>query len=143
MKQSSKKSLGYALSQMTRIWNQRFADILRAEGYYNLKPSFCAIFFPLFDNDGQSAAELARNTKMTKQTISIYVQELRQRGYIKVLRDTQDKRVQRIFLTAKGTLLRKVFASANTSISKEVCKSLSDAESSQLSSLLEKCFLGR
>ena len=143
MKQTPQKSLGYALSQITRIWNQRFIEILRAEGYYNLKPSFCAVFFPLFDNDGQSAAELARNTKMTKQTMSIYVRELRQRGYIKVLRDDQDKRVQRVILTAKGAMLQKVFASAGTAISKEVCRHLNTAESSQLSVILEKCFNGK
>lgn len=140
MKQIPKKSLGYALSQITRIWNQRFMDILRSKGYYNLKPSFCAVFFPLFENDGQSAAELARTTKMTKQTMSIYVKELRQRGYIKLTPNDQDKRTHRIFLTAKGSMLRKIFESTNATLSREVCKQLSEKESTQLSNLLEKCF---
>jgi DNA-binding MarR family transcriptional regulator len=141
MKSSSQKSLGYALSQVTRVWNQRFMDILRAKGYYNLKPSFCAVFFPLFEDDGQSAAELARTTKMTKQTMSTYVQELRQRGYIRLVRDAQDKRVYRIFLTAKGSMLQKVFESANITISKELYGHLHANDSIQLSALLEKCFI--
>lgn len=140
MKQNPQKSLGYALSQITRVWNQRFMDILRAQGYYNLKPSFCSVFFPLFENDGQSASELARATKITKQTMSIYVRELRQRGYIKLVHDTEDKRVSRVFLTAKGALLQKVFAAASLTISKEICGHLQTSESAQLSSLLEKCF---
>jgi DNA-binding MarR family transcriptional regulator len=140
MQKQNQKSLGYALSQITRIWNQHFVDILRAKGYYNLKPSFCAVFFPLFENDGQSASELARITKMTKQTMSIYVRELRQRGYIKIIRDTKDKRVHRIFLTIKGSMLQKVFESANSTISKEICSHLSASESTQLSIILEKCF---
>ena len=140
MKQNTKKSLGYALSQITRIWNQRFMEILRSKGYYNLKPSFCAVFFPLFENDGQSAAELARATKMTKQTMSIYVKELRQRGYIKLVTNEHDKRSYCIFLTAKGSMLRTVFETTNATLSKEVCKQLSGKESLQLSDLLEKCF---
>ena len=140
MKQNPQKSLGYALAQITRIWNQRFVEILRSKGYYNLKPSFCAVFFPLFENDGQSAADLARTTKITKQTMSIYVKELRQRGYIKIIIDTHDKRTHLIFLTAKGSLLRKTFETTNATLSKEICKQLSIKESVQLSDLLEKCF---
>ncbi|MDD5083886.1 MAG: helix-turn-helix domain-containing protein [Candidatus Moranbacteria bacterium] len=139
MKQKYQKSLGYALSQVTRVWNQRFMDILRSKGYYNLKPSFCAVFFPLFENDGQSASELARATKMTKQTIGIYVRELHQRGYIKLVNDARDKRVRRIFLTAKGSMLQKIFESTNLTLSKEICGHLHTNESLQLSMLLEKC----
>ena len=139
MYSNTKTTLGYSLAQITRIWNQRFIEKLRVQGYYNLKPSFCSVFVPLFENDGQSAAELARATRITKQTIGIYVGELQQRGYIKFVPDDKDKRIRRIFLTAKGSMLRNVFESANTAIGKEICSHLQGAESAQLSLLLGKC----
>ncbi len=140
MGHSSQKSLGYALSQLNRLWNQRFMEKLRAQGYYNLKPSFCVVFIPLFENDGQSASDLAREAKISKQTMSIYAHELRQRGYIKMVQDTTDKRVYRIFLTAKGSLLHKVFESTQHSISQELCGHLLASEAAELSRILEKCF---
>lgn len=114
-------------------------DILRSQGYYNLKPSFCAVFFPLFEDDGQSAANLARATGMTRQTMNIYVGELKRRGYIKVVRNAQDKRELHVFLTAKGAMLKKVFESVGLIISKEICGNLSQEEVRKLSDLLQKC----
>lgn len=138
METKNQHEIGYLLAQLTRIWNQKFIDILRSEGYYNLKPSFCSIFFPLFEQDGQSSAEILKSSKITKQTVSIYVSELRQRGYIKLVQDENDKRIRRIYLTAKGSMLKRVFESANKKIGKDLFRSINNQEVRSLSVILEK-----
>lgn len=140
MQSTHQKMLGYTLSRINRIWNQKFIHILNKKGYYNLKPSFFTIFIPLFENDGQSAAEITRSSNITKQTVSIYARELQTKGYVKYTKDTHDKRIQRLFLTAKGAMLQKVFDDASREISKKVCKQLNDKEILLLISLLQKCF---
>ncbi len=136
MSKSDLKTLGYAISQVNRLWNQQFMAILQSKGYYNLKPSFAAVFLPLFENNGQSTAELARATHMTKQTMSIYVHALCKRGYLKVIPDTQDKRIHRIFLTAKGSMLQTTFESASEMIGIKLCAHLNKHESQELMRLL-------
>lgn len=132
------ESFGYLLLKMSRIWNYKLMEVFRSEGYYNLKPSFCSVFFPLFENDGQSASNIARSAGVTKQTMSIYVRELKKRGYIKIVQNAQDKRESHIFLTAKGCLLKKVFDTAIVKIHREMTAKLCKREIQQLSTVLDK-----
>lgn len=113
-------------------------ELFRSKGYYDQKPSLGAVFIPLFDKDGLAITEIARLSKLTKQTASIYVHELETLRYIKRKRDLTDKRKTRIFLTSRGRKLKTVADTLVIQVNSEFRKRLSTLEFDQLLKILRK-----
>ena len=139
MKHSSHENLGYLLTRASWTWNQRLIELFRSKGFHDQKPSFGAIFIPLFDNDGLSVKEIAKLSKFTKQTASIYIRELEGLGYVKKKQDKVDKRSVLIFLTPKGKKLRLIANTCVAQVNAEFRKNLDPTEFRQLLVFLRKC----
>jgi len=114
-------------------------ELFRSKGFHDQKPSFGAIFIPLFDNDGLSVKEIAKLSKFTKQTASIYIRELEGLGYVKKKQDKVDKRSVLIFLTPKGKKLRLIANTCVAQVNAEFRKNLDPTEFRQLLVFLRKC----
>lgn len=132
MKHGSHENLGYLLTRASSAWNQRLMELFRSKGFHDQKPSFGGIFVPLFDNDGLSVKEIAKLSKLTKQTTSIYVRELESLGYIKKKQNRTDKRSVKIFLTPKGKELKSIADICVRQVNTEFRKLLDAAEFRQL-----------
>lgn len=141
MKHGSAQNLGYLLIQASNIWNRRLMEIFRAKGYADLKPSFGAVFIPLFDKDKQSITDIMDFSKLTKQTVSIYVGELRKKRYISTRQDHIDKRRVLVSLTTKGKKLKSVANSAVKQVNDEFRKHLNILEFKHFLQALEKIIL--
>lgn len=139
MKHGSHENLGYLLTRASSAWNQRLMELLRSKGFHDQKPSFGAVFIPLFDNDGVNVNKIAKLSKLTKQTTSSYVQELESLGYIKKKRDKTDKRSVLIFLTPRGKKLRLIANICVAQVNAEFRKKLDSVEFLQLLVFLKKC----
>ena len=138
MKHGSEQNLGYLLTQASNIWNRRLMEIFRAKGYDDLKPSFGAVFIPLFDKDKQSITDIMNFSKLTKQTMSIYVGELGKKGYINTNQDNIDKRRIIVSLTTKGKKLKSVANRAVKQVNDEFRKQLNTLEFKHFLRALEK-----
>lgn len=138
MKHGSRENLGYLLTRASSMWNQRLMELFRSEGFHDQKPSLGAIFIPLFDKDGLTITEIARFSKLTKQTTSIYVHELEKLGYIKKKQDLADKRKAKIFLTSHGRKLKAIADTLVIQVNSEFRKRLSALEFEQLLKILRK-----
>lgn len=114
-------------------------ELFRSKGFDDQKPSFGAVFIPLFDNDGLNVKMIAKLSKLTKQTTSIYVRELESLGYIKKQQNKTDKRSVRIFLTPKGKKLRLTANICVAQVNAEFRKKIDSAEFGQLLVYLRKC----
>ena len=95
----TRTNLGFLLAKASQHWNgilyARFCD----EGFPEVRPSFGAILVPLFEADGLRLGELARRTKLAKQTMTTMVRLVEKANLVATRADPEDGRATRVYLT--------------------------------------------
>lgn len=95
--------LGALLRVASQEMTVRLAEWLARSEYADLQPSHSAAIQPLWENrDGARVTTLAKASRVTKQSMSVLVDYLVERGYVERVRDPDDARAVRVRLTAKG-----------------------------------------
>jgi DNA-binding MarR family transcriptional regulator len=100
--------LGFLLAKATQRWNELLQERFRAAGWKEVRPSYGSILVPLFEEDGLRIGELARRSRLSKQTMTTMVQVLEREGLVRRERDPEDGRAVRIVLSAKALRFRPV-----------------------------------
>ncbi len=67
-----------------------------------MRPSYGSILVPLFEEDGLRMGELARRSRLSKQTMTTMVRLLERDGLARRESDPEDGRASRVVLTAKA-----------------------------------------
>jgi DNA-binding MarR family transcriptional regulator len=94
--------LGFLLAKATQRWNELLQERFRDAGWGAVRPSYGSILVPLFEEDGLRMGELARRSRLSKQTMTTMVRLLERDGLVRRKRDHEDGRATRIHLTAKA-----------------------------------------
>jgi DNA-binding MarR family transcriptional regulator len=94
--------LGFLLAKATQRWNELLQERFRAAGWAEVRPSYGSILVPLFEEDGLRIGELARRSRLSKQTMTTMVRLLERDGLVRRQRDPADGRAVRVVLTAKA-----------------------------------------
>jgi DNA-binding MarR family transcriptional regulator len=94
--------LGFLLAKATQRWNELLQERLRAAGWGEVRPSYGSLLVPLFEEDGLRIGELARRSRLSKQTMTTMVRLLERDGLVRRERDPDDGRAFRIVLTARA-----------------------------------------
>lgn len=94
--------LGFLLAKATQRWNELLQERFRAAGWDEVRPSYGSILVPLFEEDGLRIGELARRSRLSKQTMTTMVRLLERDGLVRRERDPADGRAFRVVLTAKA-----------------------------------------
>jgi DNA-binding MarR family transcriptional regulator len=94
--------LGFLLAKATQRWNELLQERFRAAGWVEVRPSYGSILVPLFEEDGLRIGELARRSRLSKQTMTTMVRLLERDGLVRRQRDPADGRAIRVVLTAKA-----------------------------------------
>jgi DNA-binding MarR family transcriptional regulator len=82
---------------------QRLATWIADSGYEGIQPAHSAVIQPLWQcPQGLRITELARRSRITKQSMSALVTELESGGYVSRVADPDDARAARVRLTAQG-----------------------------------------
>jgi DNA-binding MarR family transcriptional regulator len=102
--------LGFLLAKATQRWNELLQDRFRIAGWGAVRPSYGSILVPLFEEDGLRIGELARRSRLSKQTMTTMVRLLERDGLVRRERDPDDRRAFRIVLTAKARRFEPVAA---------------------------------
>jgi DNA-binding MarR family transcriptional regulator len=100
--------LGFLLAKATRRWNELLEERFRAAGWGEVRPSYGSILVPLFEEDGLRIGELARRSRLSKQTMTTMVRLLERDGFVLRDRDPADGRAFRVVLTAKARTFEPV-----------------------------------
>ena len=138
MKYASSQNLGYLLIKTSRAWNQRLMEIFKSKGYVDLKPSFGAVFIPLFDKDNQNVADIMNFSNLSKQSMTVYINELKGRGYIETRLNPDDRRFVRVLLTPKRKVLKAVADGVVKQVNSEFSQQLRASEFKELLQILNK-----
>jgi DNA-binding MarR family transcriptional regulator len=83
-------------------WNEMLLDGFVREGFPQVRPSFGSVLVPLFERDGLRIGELARRSRLTKQTMTTMVRAVEAAGLVRQRSDKQDRRATRVWLTAEA-----------------------------------------
>ena len=94
--------LGFLLAKATQRWNELLQERFRAAGWDEVRPSYGSILVPLFEEDDLRIGELARRSRLSKQTMTTMVRLLERHGLVRRERDPDDGRAFRIVLTDKA-----------------------------------------
>jgi MarR family transcriptional regulator, organic hydroperoxide resistance regulator len=96
----TRTNLGFLLAKAMQRWNERLYAGFCKRGFPQVRPSFGSILIPLFEEDGLRIGELARRSRLSKQTMTTMVRLVETSGLVERRPDAEDARAMRVFLTA-------------------------------------------
>lgn len=95
-------NLGFLLAKALQRWNDMLRDGFTREDFPQVRPSFGSVLIPLFEEDGMRIGELARRSRLSKQTMTTMVRAVEAAGLVKLRADSDDGRASRVWLTAEA-----------------------------------------
>jgi DNA-binding MarR family transcriptional regulator len=112
-------------------------ELLAEEGFDGLRPAF-GFAINAVEQGATSTSELARVLGMTKQGAAKLVVNLSQQGYLSASPDPDDRRVQRLSLTDRGTSLLEHAAMIQERLEADWAKEVGAKDASTARIALEK-----
>lgn len=97
-----RSNLGFLLAKAMQRWNEMLREGFEREGFPQVRPSFGSVLVPLFEEDGLRIGELARRSRLTKQTMTTMVRAVEAIGFVRQEPDEEDRRATRVWLTAQA-----------------------------------------
>jgi DNA-binding MarR family transcriptional regulator len=104
--QLTRDNLGFLLAKASQRWNELLADAFAAAGFPEVRPSYGSILIPLYEEDGLRIGEIARRSRLSKQTMTTMVRLLERDGLVERRSDPEDGRAARVFLTRRAQAFR-------------------------------------
>jgi DNA-binding MarR family transcriptional regulator len=99
---ATRENLGYLLAKASQRWNERLEAGFAEAGFPEVKASYGSVLIPLFEEDGLRIGEIARRTRLSKQTMTTMVRLCERDGLVERRPDPDDGRATRVHLTAKA-----------------------------------------
>ncbi len=93
---------GFLLAKATQRWNELLRDRFSAAGWPDIRPSYGSLLVPLYEEDGLRMGELARRSRLSKQTMTTMVRVLEREQLVRRETDPTDARAWRIVLTERA-----------------------------------------
>jgi DNA-binding MarR family transcriptional regulator len=134
--QVARPSLLYAVKQVELAVRSRLDEVLRPTGVTTLQYTALTV---LARREGMTAAELARNSFVTAQTMTDLVAGMERRGLISRDRDPDHGRRLAISLTPQGHALLESLRAPVAAIERQMVSALSDGERAGLHDVLNRC----
>ena len=104
----TRNNLGFLLAKAIQHWNEHLYAGFCERGYGQVRPSYGSILIPLFEEDGLRIGELAKRSKLSKQTMTTMVRLVERDGLVKRRPDVEDRRAMRVFLTRTAQAFRPI-----------------------------------
>jgi DNA-binding MarR family transcriptional regulator len=125
IERTKKANLGFMLTQALRRWNELLYDGYRRRGYEDVRPAYGTVLLPLFDEEGLHMGELAQRARLSKQTVTTLIRDMRDKGLVRRIRDPDDARAYRIYLSNRARSFRGVAEEVLTELHQRIEQSLS------------------
>ena len=134
----SRDDLGFLLAKATQRWNEALADAFASAGYADVRPSYGSVLLPLFEEDGLQLGELARRSRLSKQTMTALVRRVERDGLVDRRDDPDDARATLVFLTQRARLFEPVAAEVLQQLDRSVRVRLTPAAVASLKESLRE-----
>jgi DNA-binding MarR family transcriptional regulator len=126
-RQVGRDDLGFRLAKAAQRWNDLLAEEFERAGYAEVRPAYGSVLVPLFEEDGLQMGELARRSRLSKQTMTSLVRRVESDGLVERRQDPADARATLVFLTGRGRSVEPVAARVLERLDERVRARLSPA----------------
>ncbi len=92
----------------------------------------------LWNNDGQSQAELVKQLNVSAPTVYNMVVRLAETGFIEIIKDDNDARIMRVYLTDKGREIKSQVFEQWAKLEDQTFANLTEPEKMMFTMLLQK-----
>jgi DNA-binding MarR family transcriptional regulator len=134
---TTKPEGGYLISQIHQVSGRIFSKKLK-EYQIDINHAQGKIIFALWKSDQIPITELARETALSKSTLTTMLERLEKSGHLIRKQSETDKRITIICLTQKSSFLRTDYQKISTEMTDLYYKGFTDDEISQFESFLKK-----
>jgi DNA-binding MarR family transcriptional regulator len=100
--------VGFLLAKASQRWNELLAERFRAAGFGEVRPAYGSVLVPLFEQDGLRMGELARRSRLSKQTMTTLVRLMEREGLVSREPDPADARASLVRLSARSRAFEPV-----------------------------------
>lgn len=97
------------ISQVKLLADQFIIMELSRYGIHGIVPSHGSILYSLLECESLTMGELSDKINKDPSTVTTLVKKLELLGYVKVYKDSRDKRISRVKLTKKGDTFKNIF----------------------------------
>lgn len=129
--------INQALFSLTHAYERRM-EAEESAARSGLSLVDCSVIMVVGQFEPLNAARLSELMDINPGTISVYVQRLVEKGFIKKKQDKDDRRTWWITLTTKGRIAYKFILEGTVGYTKDFLSALSPEEQTQLYALLLK-----
>jgi DNA-binding MarR family transcriptional regulator len=130
--------LGALLRLASQFMSEKFSGWIESSGFKGVQPAHSAVIQPLWERpEGARITELARASRMTKQSMSALVSDLESAGYIERVEDPDDARAMRVRLTAHGRSYARAVRAFSRSVEADWAERIGSQRMEELCATLE------
>jgi DNA-binding MarR family transcriptional regulator len=130
-------NLGFLLAKASQRWNDLLANGFAEHGFAEVRPSYGSVLLPLFEEDGLRMGQIAARARLSKQTMTTMVRLCERDGLVVRLRDAEDRRAFRIYLTDRARSFRPVAERVLRELDKVVLAALGERQKAALARALK------
>ena len=127
--------LGYRIKLLSQLLGRKFQERLEPLG---LTPFHWVVLCCLWEEDGLATSSISEKLQQVGGTLTGVLDRMEERGLIRRERDSQDRRIWRIWLTEAGEQLREVLPPIAVEILDSALTGLSQSERQHFSDLLDR-----
>lgn len=129
--------IGSLTKKIYRIYSSQLLIHLEQKGFSDLRPSFLEILIYMCENETNSIKAIGTATALKKQTMTSHLNELEKRGYITRETNPEDKREQRVLLTAYGEKFKMAILEIMDLVEKDYLSQVGSVEMEKTIKILE------
>jgi DNA-binding MarR family transcriptional regulator len=133
---ATRENLGYLLAKASQRWNELLAEGFAEEGFPEVRPSYGSVLIPLLEEDGLRMGEIARRSRLTKQTITTLVRLCERDGLVERTPDPEDGRATIVSLTPHARRFEPVAERVLGRLAREVAELFGPRQRATLRSTL-------
>jgi DNA-binding MarR family transcriptional regulator len=130
-------NLGFLLAKASQRWNEILARGFAAGGFPEVRPSYGSVLLPLFEQDGLRMGRIAERARLSKQTMTTMVRLCERDDLVVRVRDADDGRAFRIYLTDRAKAFRPVADEVLRQLHQKVLDALGESQREALARALK------
>ncbi|BAU11993.1 MarR family transcriptional regulator [Leptolyngbya sp. NIES-3755] len=127
--------IGYRIKLLSQLLGRRFQERLDP---YRLTPFHWVVLCCLWQEDGQATSSIGDRLQQVGGTLTGVLDRMCDRGLIRRERDTQDRRIWRIWLTDAGRQLEDILPPIAVEVREAALQGISYAEREQFSDIVDR-----
>jgi DNA-binding MarR family transcriptional regulator len=127
--------LGYRIRLMAQLMTRLFQEKLDP---YGLTPFHWVVLCCLWEQDGQATSQIGEKLKQVGGTMTGVIDRMEERNLVRRERDTQDRRIWRIWLTDTGQQLESVLPPIAMDVREAAFQGITEAEQKLVSDVVDR-----